>query len=59
MDIKTVQDLRNYLKDLPAKTKIEFGNYGMYDEYTVLTLEKIEYKKYESFGHMLEIELEF
>ena len=59
MEIKTVQDLRDYLKDLPAETVIEFGNYGVYNEYTVLTLEKVAYKKYESFGHMLELELEF
>ena len=41
MQIETVQDLIDYLKNIPSETKIEFGNYSMYDEYFVLKPQKV------------------
>ena len=59
MEIKTVEDLKNYLENIPNDAKIEFGNWCMYDEYTVLQLSNITYRSHKSFGDVLEIELEF
>ena len=59
MKIKTVGQLKKYLSNIPDQANIEFCNWCQYDEHTTLYLSNIKLEHYESFGHTLEIELEF